>query len=149
METKEENKKDKQGHWEYRAESDEYFWTGEQDPDLGDPFCNTPLTEEDKHEGGRKRQFEWFVKERKELLKVKRKQKERERKEAMATPIDPLPEHELCEYEKVRENNIKEREKAMIENGFFEDLMSLKKEIGFQECKNEKKIEKKKGAKRQ
>ena len=71
----EENKKDKQGHSEYRAESDEYFWTGEQDPDLGDPFCNTPLTEEDKHEGGRKRQFEWFVKERKELLKVKRRQK--------------------------------------------------------------------------
>ena len=22
------NKNEKQGHWEYRAESDEYFWTG-------------------------------------------------------------------------------------------------------------------------
>ena len=142
----EENKKDKQGRWEHRAESDEYFWTGEQDPDLGDTFCNTPLTEEDKKSirEEEKRENEWFVKERKELLKVKRKQKERDRKEAMANPIDPLPEHELCEYEKVRENIIKEREKAMIESGFFEDLMSLKKEIGFPECKNEKKRDKKK-----
>ena len=49
----------------------------------------------------------------------------------MATPIDPLPEHELCAYEKLRENIIQEREKAMVECGFFEDLKSMKKNIGF------------------
>jgi hypothetical protein len=34
---------------------------------------------------------------------------------------------------------LKKGKKTMIESGFFEDLMSLKKEIGFPECKNEKK----------
>ena len=147
----EENKKETQGYWEYRAESDEYFWTGEQDPDHGDPFCSTPLTEEDKKiiREAEKMEFELFVEERKELQKVKRKQKERERKEAMAIPIDPLPEHELCDYEKLRENNIKERKNAMMECGFFEDLMSIKKEIGFPEFKNENKSDKKKKRKKE
>ena len=34
----------------------------------------------------------------------KRKQKDMENKKAMATPIDPLPEHELGAYEKLLEN---------------------------------------------
>ena len=50
---------------------------------------------------------------------MKRKQKERERKEAMAIPIDPLPEHELRDYEKLRENNIEERKNAMMKCDFF------------------------------
>ena len=51
----------------------------------------------------------------------------------MAIPIDPFPEHELCAYEQLRENIIQEREKAMIECGFFEDLKNMKKDIGFVE----------------
>ena len=48
----------------------------------------------------------------------------------MRVPLDPLPESDLCEYEKIRENNISEREKAMYDSGFFEDLLSYKKDIG-------------------
>ena len=55
--------------------------------------------------------------------------KEEEKRKAMMIPLDPLPERELCEYEKIRENNISEREKAMYDSGFFEDLLSYKKDI--------------------
>jgi hypothetical protein len=48
----------------------------------------------------------------------------------MATPIDPLPEKELCSYEKLRDDIIKEREKAMMECGFFDELNKTKKEFG-------------------
>ena len=53
----------------------------------------------------------------------------------MATPLDPLPETELCPYEKLRESNIKEREEAMLESGFFEDLEKTKNEIGLRNNK--------------
>ena len=36
----------------------------------------------------------------------------------------------MCAYEKLREKNIKEGEKAMFESGFFEDLDSYKKKMG-------------------
>ena len=49
----------------------------------------------------------------------------------MAQPIDPLPERELCQYEKIRENIIKEREEAMAKYNFFENLNDTKKDIGF------------------
>jgi hypothetical protein len=38
-----------------------------------------------------------------------------ERKQKMETAIDPLPDHELCPYEKLREDIIKEREKAKLQ----------------------------------
>ena len=55
----------------------------------------------------------------------------------MKIPIDPLPESELCPYEKLRANNIKERLDAMRKCGFFEDLDSCKKDIGLT---NDKKL---------
>ena len=58
------------------------------------------------------------------------------RKEALAVPLDPLPERELCAYERLRERNISEREKAMAVSGFFEDLDSFKSEIGLVKDKN-------------
>ena len=61
----------------------------------------------------------------------------REFREKMKIPIDPLPESELCPYEKLRENNIKERLEAMRKCGFFEDLDSCKKDIGLT---NDKKL---------
>ena len=45
-------------------------------------------------------------------------------------PMDPLPMNKLCAYEKIREDIIEEREQAMRESGFFEDLEKTKKEIG-------------------
>ena len=61
----------------------------------------------------------------------KRQQKKEELKAAMKKPLDPFPESEVCEYERLRLNNINEREKAMEESGFFEDLKAYKKKIGF------------------
>ena len=49
----------------------------------------------------------------------------------MAVPIDPLPERELCQYEKIRDDIIREREEAMAKCKYFDDLQSFKKEIGF------------------
>ena len=40
----------------------------------------------------------------------------------MARPIDPLPERELCQYEKIREDIIQEREEALAKFCFYEDL---------------------------
>ena len=48
----------------------------------------------------------------------------------MKAPLDPLPVRPLCEYEELREKNIKEREEAMAKSGFFVNLTSYKKEIG-------------------
>ena len=78
---------------------------------------------------------------KKKDLTEKRRQKERENKEAMATPINALPERELCDYEKLRLNNIEERQMAMMECGFFEDLMNIKKDIGLAKEDNEKEID--------
>ena len=49
----------------------------------------------------------------------------------MNKPVLPLPERELCDYEKLRDKNVREIEKAMAESGFFEDLNEYKKKIGF------------------
>ena len=51
-------------------------------------------------------------------------------KETMKKPVSPIPWSEPCFYEKLREKNIKEREDAMRESGFFEDLLKYKKKIG-------------------
>ena len=50
----------------------------------------------------------------------------------MKIPLDPLPERQLCEYEKIREDIIEERRLAMEECKFFEDLKNTKQEIGFE-----------------
>ena len=106
---------------------------GEGEPNYGDTFSFSPPTEEEiqiSREAERK-ECEYLIEERKKNLKEKRRLKQLERKEAMAIALEPLPERELCPYEKLRENIIKEREKAMIESGFFEDLLKTKKDMGF------------------
>ena len=74
--------------------------------------------------------FQELRQKRKEEEKEKRKQKAEEIKNAMKKPINPLPESELCDYEKLREKNIKEREDTMRESGFFEGLLTYKRHIG-------------------
>ena len=75
-------------------------------PDYGETFFNSPPTEEEKiiHREAEQQEFKWFVEERTKKQREKRKQNDLENKKAMATPIDPLPEHELCTYEKLKEN---------------------------------------------
>ena len=48
----------------------------------------------------------------------------------MNVPIKPLPQKELCAYEKIREDIIKERAKAMADSGYFDDILDFKKKIG-------------------
>ena len=128
----EKMKKEKEGEWVYCGETVEWNWIGENEPNNVDTFSCSPLTEEENklRIEADAREFELFVEERKNSMKEKRKQKEMERKQAMATPISPLPERELCPYEKLRANIIQEREDAMRESGFFDDLMDMKKDIG-------------------
>ena len=70
------------------------------------------------------------IEERKREAKEKRRKTYEELKAAMNTPIGSFPETDLCEYEKLREQNIKDREQAMEESGFFEDFHKYKKKIG-------------------
>ena len=50
-------------------------------------------------------------------------------RDLMDTTLEPLPERDLCEYELLREKNIKEREDVMLKSGFFDDWDCYKKEI--------------------
>ena len=63
--------------------------------------------------------------------KGEEKGKDKERKEAMGKPVNPLPAREMCQYEKIRESIIKEREEAMANCNFFEDLLDAKRKMGF------------------
>ena len=45
------------------------------------------------------------------MKKIERNRKHREKVEGLKKPAPPLPTRELCEYEKIREKNIAEREK--------------------------------------
>ena len=63
--------------------------------------------------------------------KERREKKKEKLRQAMARPIDPLPERELCQYEKIREDIIQEREEALAKFCFYEDLYKTKKAIGF------------------
>ena len=51
-------------------------------------------------------------------------------KEALAKPLKPLPKRELCQYEKIREQIIAEREEYMRNSNFYNDLEKAKKNIG-------------------
>ena len=75
--------------------------------------------------------YEAFEMERKQIQKEKRNQKQLEMQEAIKTPDLPLPDRELCQYEIVRNEIIKERQVAMRASGFFEDIDEYKNEIGF------------------
>ena len=119
--------------WEYHGESGEWKWTGEFDPVHipDDPF--PPLTEEEYKQckEADKKMMEEMAQYKKKEQKEQRQKKEKERRDAMKVPIDPLPERQLCEYEKIREDIIEERRLAMLKCKFFEDLKDTKLEIGF------------------
>ena len=144
---REERVKEDGGEWLHDGENG-YFWSGEGEPHFeNDSFVDEGLTKERIEELRKEEEEEDAAskKQKKEEQNEKRRLKEEIRKEAMKIPLDPLPERDLVPYEKYRENNIKEREKAMFESGFFDDLISYKKEIGLvkksTESKKMKKIE--------
>ena len=118
-----EMEKRKEGVWDYCGESGEWYWTGPNEPEEIDTCIYKPLSEEEKRQSEKADElhFKWWAEERAKEKSEKRKQKYKELKEKMATPIDPLPKSKLCPYEKLRERNIKEREEAMRKSGLFDD----------------------------
>ena len=121
------------GEWVYNAEYDEYSWIGEKEPVVRfNDDCYTPLTKEELEEirQQEEKEFEEICKEKKRIAKEKRKEKNEKLKAAMKKPIDSLPVKEMSKYEKIRQDIIKEREQAMAESGFFDDLLKYKKNIG-------------------
>ena len=50
------------------------------------------------------------------------------KKQKLKKPSPPLPKTEICEYEKIREDNIRERHRAMVNSGLFskEELRKMK-----------------------
>ena len=121
------------GEWEYDGESGEYYWTGNIEPEYDQvhDFPSPPTKEGlEKAREAEKREMIELMKLRKQEIKEKRQKKNEERKKAMETPVTPLPKHELCEYERIREDIIREREEAMEQFKFFEKLEKTKMEIG-------------------
>ena len=147
---REKREKAKDGEWCYNGEMGEYYWSGAGEPEHGDNFECEGLSGEElrKFREEENKMYEAINKERKKAQKENRKQKERDRKEAMNNPLEPLPEKELCEYEKMREKNIKEREEAMAASNFFEDLQDYKKTIGLTQEADSSKTKKEKNLKK-
>ena len=66
----------------------------------------------------------------------------------MNTPLKPLPERELCKYEKIREEIIRERMEAMNKCNFFKELNEMKSKMGImREVNEELEMKKKKNTK--
>ena len=87
------NEERKNGEWDYNGESGEWYWTGKNEPVI-DTFCYPEPTEEEKKviEEGRKQEFAEYVEEMKRRKKEKRQMKLKQVREAMAIPLDSLPE---------------------------------------------------------
>ena len=62
--------------------------------------------------------------------KDKRPKKRGFKKKVSAKLVHPRPERDICRYEKVREDIIKEREEAMLKFNFYEELHQTKTDIG-------------------
>ena len=81
-----------------------------------------------------KEECETFSEKREEQYRIyfekQKKEKKEEEKKSRNAPIDPLPERPLSDYEKIREENIKEREDAMKAAGFFTDILAYKISVG-------------------
>ena len=125
------------------------WWESETESENEDESsCKTLTKDEHEHEeqeDHREREAvsNWLKQEQKE----KRQRRREELKRAIAKPIAPLPERELCQYEKIREDIIREREEAMANFKFYEELHKTKEAIWFHTNKA-KSIERKKKARR-
>ena len=122
------------GEWVHNAEYDDYYWVGEgEPPEIDQEPEYKPLSAKQLEDIKRQQdiRLEAMIEEQKMEAREKRRRKKEELRAAMKHPVPSLPETEMCDYEKLRENNIKEREKAMSEVGYFEDLHNYKEKIGF------------------
>ena len=101
------------------------------DIDIDCPYC---LAQYEAEKGSytviTKEEAARFDKEELDEYKIMKRNERKEKRKALMKkfkkPLPPLPSKELCEYEKIREENIKERYEAMKQCGFFEDLEDAK-----------------------
>ena len=124
-------KERKRQHDEEYGELYENYWMDEDD-DAMVSYVSNSQTQEEKEmiDEAERQEKEALVRYKKNEKKKKMQAKREQVKKAMATPLPPLPERELCQYEKIRENIIKEREEAFAKLKFFEDLHRTKVKIG-------------------
>lgn len=118
-----EKKKRNDGFWEFNYNMDRWIWTGinppgpeNPDPNVHDPDPICPWSDEEF-----RKMCEEGDAAAAEMRRLAKNRKERERynnrKKDLLEPIE-IPEFELSEYERIREQNIKEREDALRAAGF-------------------------------
>ena len=147
---REKEEKRKRGEWDYCGESGEWYWTGETEPKDVDQFCSRGMTMEEKiaFRKFEDKMMEDMERQRKMEREEKRKQMKEKQKQEMNTPLEPLPERELCKYEIIREEIIRERMEAMKKCNFFKDLNEMKFKMGIMnEVNEEREMKKKKNTK--
>ena len=133
-----ETELDKKGRWVYNSCIGEYFWSipdekGRNmslqqfndectaDGDSDTVSMEKPQSNED---------YEWnngwaeYYRQEKEEKRIehnrKQREKRKEKRNELNTPIN-LPRQEKGEYEKMRDNNIQDRYRAMLASGMFEE----------------------------
>ena len=107
------------GEWVYNPEFAEYNWVGGGEPKGAHDTEFEVLTDKELEDIRRQEEI-WLeaeIEEQERRRKEKRKEKRDELKAAMKVPIKAFPEKEKCQYEKIGEDNIKERDRAMEESG--------------------------------
>ena len=111
------------GEWIYNPAKDDYWWSGKGEPVYYNDHNVGELTEEEwkQIEKQEEMRLEADMKEAQERRNMENKEKRKALKKALKKPIAALPVRELCEYEKIREKNIKERCEAMKKSTFFEE----------------------------
>ena len=116
------------GEWIYNPANDDYWWSGKGEPVYYNDDNVGELTEEEwkQIEKQEEMRLEADMKEAREKRNMENKEKRKALKKALKKPIAALPVRELCEYEKIREKNIKERYEAMKKSKFFEELEEAK-----------------------
>ena len=123
----------KKGCWHYNSESGEYYWTGDVEPEHINDLCDSPdFPTKEKIEiskQAQERELE-LMKQRKHEIEEKRQKRNKERRTQMEQSLSPLPERELCQYELIRADIIREREELMAKFEFMENLKKTKEEIG-------------------
>ena len=115
------------GEWVYQADIDDYQWVGEGDPPQDEVFDssknNWKVTEEDEkrfkeqEENWLRHEIEQMREEKREYMKNYHKKK----KDALLEPIVMDQYGEMSEYERIRENNIRQFEELKEASGLFDD----------------------------
>ena len=115
------------GKWVYQAFEDDYIWVGEGDPPQDDHFDNSKnnweVTEEDEKRF-KEQEKKWLQHEMEKMRKEKKaymKEYHRKKKEALQQPIEMDIQSEKGEYEKLRDETLKEFERLKKESGLFDD----------------------------